>query len=339
MKTIWKKTMIAAAWMFVFLFGNGLSVPAQEVQKNETARPRSGRYSVLSVDKKIRIPFEIFRNKFRFKARVNGKECFLLLDNGSLWDEVLFFGSPVVDALGLKFSGETSLGPNKADTAENVRVEFDDVVFDGLSAVITRYDPRLPNLWAGTEGQLSATFFKNFVVRIDFAASAIELIAPENFRYAGAGQELAMKPGPFNSRLVSADIQLSDGKTIGLDLLIDLGGIYPLYLPLGKYEQITVPGTATEITLGAGLRVQKGFLGQVAGVQLGKLFLKDVQAAFIPVSQDAGVYGNTMIGLPLLRNFNVIFDYFNERMILESAGMVAGSPAAVTLLPEPGKKK
>ena len=328
MKAIGWTTIITAAWLLFFQCGSGWPVFDQDTNKNEVASPSSCRYTILSVDRKIRIPFEIFRNKFRFQARVNGKECHLLLDNGSLWDEILFFGSPAVDALGLKTSGETSLGPNKADTAENIRVEFDDIVFDGLSAVITRYDPKLPNLWAGTEGQLSATFFKNFVVRIDFDAAAIELIAPENFRYAGAGQELAMRPGPFNSRLVAADIELPDGKTIGLELLIDLGGIYPLYLPLGKYEEIAIPEGAAEMTLGAGMRVQKGFLGQVPAIRLGKLLLKDVQTAFITVGKDVGVYGNTMIGLPLLRNFNVIFDYFNERMILEPTPTITGGSLA-----------
>jgi hypothetical protein len=42
-----------------------------------------------------------------------------------------------------------------------------------------------------------------------------------------------------------------------------------------------------------------------------------VPTAFTVVDENSDVYGNTMIGMPLLRRFNVIFDYFNERIILE----------------------
>jgi len=40
-----------------------------------------------------------------------------------------------------------------------------------------------------------------------------------------------------------------------------------------------------------------------------------MQTAFIPVSKDADVYGNTMIGLPCCKSSTSFFDYFNERMI------------------------
>jgi len=45
--------------------------------------------------------------------------------------------------------------------------------------------------------------------------------------------------------------------------------------------------------------------------------LRDVPTAFQVVGQNSNIYGNTMIGLSLLRRFNVIFDYFKERIILE----------------------
>jgi hypothetical protein len=274
-------------------------------------------YQILSASNNITIPFEYYRNKFRFKAHINGKECYLMLDNGSLWDELLFFGSPKVDSLNFRFTGETSIGLNKADFAENVVMQFNDIVFNKQTAIVTRYNPNLPNLWEGTEGQVSAAFFKNFIVKIDFQKMFLELIPPENFNYSGNGQVLEMKPGPFNSRLVSATVELENGNSVKLDLLVDLGGLYPLYLPLGRINEITIPENAKEITLGAGLQVQKGYLGNIKSIHLGKISENDIEAAFIPVSYDTDVYGNTMIGLPLLQKFTVFFDYFNNRLILE----------------------
>ena len=134
--------------------------------------PPPGTYTIISNSGRIIIPFEFYRNKFRFRAEVNGRICEMLLDNGSLWDQLLFFGSPKVDSIGFDTTGEIAIGNTPADVAGGISVGFGDVIFHEQTAVITRYDPDLPNLWEGFDGQISATFFKHFVVRIDFDESA-----------------------------------------------------------------------------------------------------------------------------------------------------------------------
>ena len=101
------------------------------------------------------------------------------------------------------------------------------------------------------------------------------------------------------------------------NLQIDLGGLHPIYLPVGKDEKITLPSNAIESSLGIGLFAQNGYMGRVQSVRFGDYSLKNVLAAFQQVDKNANIYGNTMIGLPLLQRFNIIFDYFNNRIILE----------------------
>jgi hypothetical protein len=321
------------------------TAPARTVQSHEPGPP-PGTYKILSGNGKIAIPFEMDRGKIRMAARVNGHDCHLSVDNGSLWDQLLFFGSPHVDGLGLSKTGEASIGGTKADLSFPLAVSFKDVEFLGQTAVITRYDPRVPNVWDGLDGQVSAMFFKHFVVRIDFDASRIELIPPESFADLGQGQALPMKTGPFGSRTVTADVVMPNGAATTIDLLVDLGGIHPLYLPLGKHDAITLPPDAVAATLGTGLRTQEGYLGKVNTVRLGKYALADVPTAFTPVAKDAGVYGNTMLGLPLLRRFSVTFDYFHDVMILEPSksyhdpfpSQRTGMKGTAGDLPEVGRK-
>jgi hypothetical protein len=292
-------------------------------QDPSSVRTPPGKYEVISENGKITIPFELYRDKIRMTAKVNGRNSHLLIDNGSLWDELLFFGSPKIDSLALEYTGETVIGdsnvanPVRADIASDVSVSFKDVVFTEQTAIVTRYDPRLPNLWEGIDGQVSATFFKHFLVRVNFDQSVIELVRPAEFDYSGKGQALLMKPGPHDSRTIQADIRMQDGSQTSIDLLVDLGGLYPLYLPVGKYDSIQLPKNAVESTLGAGLFRQEGFLGRVESIKLGKYVLNDVVTAFTLVDKETGVYGNTMIGFPLLERFNVTFDYFSSRLILE----------------------
>jgi len=289
----------------------------QETRSTGELGSPPGTYEILSDNGRIIIPFEFYRNKFRFKATINGHACNMLLDNGSLWDELLFFGSPKVDSIGFEITGETVIGNTKADTSTGITLGFKDVVFHEQTAVITRYNASLPNPWEGFDGQVSATFFKHFVVRIDFDEAVIELIPLGQFTYAGTGRTFRMHPGPFASRTMTADIVIQNEETVTLDLLIDLGGLYPLYLPIGRDDRITLPPDAVETSLGRGLFSQKGYLGTIQSVRFGDYRLNNVPAAFTVVEKDANVYGNTMIGLPLLRRFNVIFDYSNERIILE----------------------
>lgn len=299
---------------------HGLLNEEGDRQENHTTGevgPPPGTYEIVSDSGRIIIPFEFYRNKFRFRATVNGRACNMLLDNGSLWDELLFFGSPKVDSIGFEITGETAIGNTNADVATDITIGFKDVVFHEQTAVITRYDPNLPNLWEGFDGQVSATFFKHFVVRIDFDEAAIELIPSGQFTYTGTGRALSMQPGPFSSRTMTADIMMHNGENVILDLLIDLGGLHPLYLPIGRDDRITLPPDTVEASLGKWLFSQNGYLGTTQSVRFGDYTLKDVPTAFTVVEKNSSVYGNTMIGLPLLRRFNVIFDYSKERIILE----------------------
>ncbi|MGB7063016.1 MAG: PDZ domain-containing protein [Candidatus Zixiibacteriota bacterium] len=295
-------------------------------QDSTSVQTLPGKYKVISENGKITIPFELYRDKIRMTAKVNGRDCHLFIDNGSLWDELLFFGSPKMDSLALKYSGETVIGdsnvanPVRADIAPNVSLVFKDVVFTQQTAIVTRYDPRLPNLWEGTDGQVSATFFKHFVVRINFDQSVIELLRPAEFDDPGKRQSLTMKPGPHDSRTIRADIKMQDGSPTSIDLLVDLGGIYPLYLPVGKHDSIRLPKNAVESGLGVGFSRHEGFLGRVKSIKLGEYVLNDVVTAFTVVDKETDVYGNTMIGFPLLQRFNVTFDYSKSRLILEPSG-------------------
>ena len=295
-----------------------------ETESRDIMAEAPGSYEILSGQDSVRIPFEMFRGDIRMLARINDRDCYFLVDNGSLWDELLFFGSPKIDSLGLEITGETVLGdttaenPLVADVAEHITIAFGGLVFRDQTSIITRYIPGLPNPWEGADGQISAAFFKNFVVAVDFDASQITLIKPEAFRYTGNGQAIPMHPGPHDSRTITAHVEIEDGSELILELLVDLGGIYPLYLPLGSDERIALPADAEEAVLGIGLGgPQKGYLGRIHSLRIGDYVLEDVVTAFTPVAAGATVYGNTMIGMPLLERFNLVFDYFHDHLYLE----------------------
>jgi len=112
-----------------------------------------------------------------------------LLDNGSLWDDLLFFGSPKVDALNLDLVGTVILGdtssmnPIISDTGKEIDLEFEGISFTNQNAIV-RYINGLPNPWEGVDLQVSSAFFKNFIVEMNFDGSYIKLTNPDAHSYS-----------------------------------------------------------------------------------------------------------------------------------------------------------
>lgn len=127
-----------------------------------------------------------------------------------------------------------------------------------------------------------------------------------------------MKEGPNSSRLLSANIiQLNDVK-LSIDLQIDLGGIHPLYLPLGKRKDIILPFNGVETVIANGIQGPvTGYMGRVKELQLGKYKMSNVLAAYTQVDSLDNEYGNTMLGIKLLQHFNLTFDYMNGKVFIE----------------------
>ena len=282
-----------------------------------------GSYQITSGAESVTIPFEMFRGDIRMRATINGRDCRFLVDNGNLWDELLFFGSPKIDSLGLDITGTTVLGdtaaenPILADVAEDINIAFGDLAFSGQTGIITRYIPGLPNPWEGADGQISAAFFKNFVVAVNFDESRLTLTPPDRFRYRGKGQAVPMHPGPLDSRTVSAQVAVTEDSVVDLELLVDLGGIYPLYLLIGGDSPISLPEDAEEAVLGVGFGTDRGYLGRVSRLTIGDYTLENIPTAFKTAGEGPSVFGDTMIGMPLLQRFNLVFDYFRGRLYLE----------------------
>lgn len=322
-----------------FLLGCGPAMQGEPVSAPiDAGRPlarhfdSSGQYSIKSGSESVVIPFEMYRGDIRMEVTVNGQPCHFLVDNGSLWDELLFFGSPKVDRLGLEITGERTLGngtganPNIMDVAAGVAVDFGGIEFTEQPALIMKYIPGLPNPWEGADGQISAGFFKNFVVGIDFDEMELTLTKPSDCTRPGDGYVASMKPGPFDTRMMEVEVETVPGNATILDLLIDLGGIHALYLPLGRYDTITLPAGAQEQVLGVGYGVpEMGYIGPVSRVRIGPYEMRNVRTAFKDISGAGDDFGSAMIGMPFLQEFNITFNYFCDTLTLKPNRSFRGS--------------
>jgi hypothetical protein len=257
------------------------------------------------------------------QATVNGVEVYLLMDNGNLWDPLLFWGGPRTEALGMHPDGEIEVGgsgegePIMSTTASGVTVEFDDVRFTDQPAIIMPSDSNISQMWKGSDGQLSAVFFKHFVVGIDFDKSVITLTRPEQFDPRGAGREIAMQHLGEGAWAIPVTLKIDAADPITLPLQLDLGMGNPLELRADAEGDVPMPAKTIEASLGFGVQGEtRGHYGRVRRVTIGGFEIRDVRAGFRIPTDRGEIDERSYLGISLLYRFNVVFDYPHQRMFI-----------------------
>jgi len=302
---------------------------ASSTQPGARPGPPPGTYTITPHADSIRISFEVFEGEIRLNGRVNGHEARMLIDNGALWDRLLFFGSPRVDALGLNregmilVQGAGSGDPVTADLASGISVSFDGeagrtIDFQEQPAVIMPYDREQPNPWALAEGQVSSAFFKNFVVEFDFDEGIMTLVRPEAFDPKGKGTEVPIKPGDDGGWTIPCAITLLDGRRLDLDMTMDLGWDDPIAINAGQAHNIELPSGLKRTAMGFGTQGQVyGYYGRVPRLDIAGFSLRDLVATYSTIEDGGSKVDEVMVGLGTLERFHVVFDYPRHRMFLK----------------------
>jgi len=320
------RTVIAVA--LAGLSANGCLAPAADDQS-----PAPGSHRILAEDGVVSFPFDIYRGDIRFGAEINGREVKLLLDDGFMWDQVLFWGGPEVDALGLVPDGEVSIGGENdknaiaSTTASGITIRFPGVEFTDQSAVITPNSSGTRSMWEGSVGQVSGTFLKHFVVDINFDTMMITMIEPEKFEYEGEGSAVPWRPLEVGAWSIPGTLHLADGRRVAMEFMMDLGYNNQAQIATGGEHGISTPGKALPASLGFNIKREeiRGHLGRVPRIEIGGFEVEDVLASFVLEEQGDEVFHEVMIGLGLLSRFNLIFDYSRQRLIVEPNGSFGDS--------------
>jgi len=317
---------ISVLLMVSFLFGSHAS--ADSIYDNNLARlgPPPGKCKILAEDGIIKFPFELFNGDIGFRGEINGREVFMLLDDGYMWDQLLFWGYPEIDSLGFEYDGEVGVGgggkegePIQCRTASGITIVFPGVEFSEQEAVISPYSSGNSTMWAGSTGQISAAFFKHFVVDINFDDMMITLIEPEKFEYKDNGVAIPWEPLGFGPWSIPAKLGLADGREITVKLFMDLGYNDQLQISTAGVNRIPLPEKVIPEGLGLNIQNQEtvGFNGRLPNINIGGYEIKNVVVGYIDKEPADSAFPEVMIGLGLLSRFNLVFDFYRQRMFIE----------------------
>jgi hypothetical protein len=280
-----------------------------------------GRYEIPGGNKDlIEIPFRMHKGKPVMDLEINGKKAVLMIDNGVLWNEIWLFGSLLVEELNLKPVEESGLegagtdDPTRLYHSDDLTLNFGNIIFYDQPVLVSPAEVGFARMFPGTDGQLCNTFFKHFIVEFDFTHNKIVLHNPEHFQYTGSGSILDMQLTQSGAYSVPFEITTIDGRVIKDWANIDLGGIYSFMVALNTIHNIQPPPDSKTRPAFSGTE----YIGKIESMTIGDYTFKQPTVVFGD-EKTFRVYPENigMIGLPLFMNFNIIFDYFNDKIYIE----------------------
>jgi membrane-associated protease RseP (regulator of RpoE activity) len=193
-----------------------------------------------------------------------------------------------------------------------------DLIIDSVSAATIDLKPLTRYEGMPIEGILGYDIFSRFVVKIDYENQKLTLYEPSSFEYKGKGEVL-----PITLETSHPHIKAKvDGEYEGT-FVIDTGARSSLVLHspfVQKYDLLAKTGKKINAFSGIGVGGKAmGKVTRVESIQIGSFKIP------APVTQlssaEKGAFSSEKIdgniGGGILKRFTVIFDYPNQRMILE----------------------
>lgn len=287
--------------------------------------PGPGHYELAEgIEFPVRIPFRMHFGKPLLDLEINGWKATLMIDNGVLWDQVWLFGSPLVEELQLKPLDDSSLegagrsDPAQAYTSSDLEISFGDITFHEQSVLVSPAVAGFARMFPGADGQLSNTFFRHFIVEFDFISSLVILHHPDRYVPGQEAKVLPMKLNESGTHAVPFSLTTLEGRDFKDWVDIDFGGIYALKIALNTRHRIEAPAGVEPV---AGLALpgrSQELKGEIQRMTLGS-FTFERPVVYFGDETTSRIHPDNLgvIGLPLFMRFKTVFDYFNNRLILE----------------------
>jgi predicted aspartyl protease len=321
---------------------------------SQTVAQKSRKTSLVSdvrfdfKDSTLGIPFELHNNHIYLQVEANNsKPLWFILDTGA--SSVI--SRKRAESLDLKFRGkERGFGVSEnavqASIVEGVSLKISGATLSRQKIAAVDLEDLQKSLGRTVDGILGYSFFRRFVVEIDYAAKTINLYSPQNYRYKGKGERIPLIVDT-DSGLIFAHAIVKTSAMTNLAVLnavpvfsstsvapsnrapikglfeIDSGGGHTLILNspfVARNNLLTAAQKTNTVSLGGISGSSRAVAGTIEILQLGRNKVENVNT-FFSVATD-GMLANEEfdgnIGNDFLRRFKVIFDYSRHSMILES---------------------
>ncbi|MFD0798153.1 aspartyl protease family protein [Maribacter chungangensis] len=285
------------------------------------------RYQLKDGRKAEKIKFELLNNLMIIPMEVNGVALSFVLDSGV--NKPILFNLADQDSVQLNNVSEVSingLGEGEAVNAlrshgNRFRLGTIENASQELFVVMDAAINFSPTLGIPVHGIIGFDLFRDFVVEIDYGKRFLKFYDPKAYSYKrNANSESFDISLVHNKAYLNAKVGLENDETVAVKMLLDTGSSDAIWL--FENDSIVLPSNNYEDFLGKGLAGDVyGKRTRISHIQIGSFVLKDAKAAFPNMSVFGAITDlgdrNGTLGGALLKRFNIVFDYPNERISLK----------------------
>lgn len=284
-----------------------------------------------SKKEKIKIPFELTHNLIILDVEINGVDLKMILDTGSennlLFsfpenDSIEFFNPKTINVKGLGY-GESLEAI--VSTKNRFSLKSESVVDENFNILlITNHNIGLINkLGIPINGILGSSFFKNYLVEINYAKRRLILYKERNRKYFKRKQKYDSIPIKLIQEKPYIDFEIKNSnEEITANLLFDSGLGDGLWLFEDKTTRIECSDKHFKDVLGKGLGGD--ILGKKSRIQNLKINNFKLSNALVSYPDSVSVKSlnlvkgrNGSLGGEIIKRFNWFLDYKNQTFFLK----------------------
>ncbi len=309
--------------MLVLFAGFGTILSAQMIPGGSMGFTKPG-------TKKVKIRFRMVNNLILIPVVINGSDTLqFILDTGI--ENTIISELSLGDTLSLKYTRTTPIsGLGVGKPVDAVASSGNTFSLPGIRGTGQTVLVLLQNLFelsnilgVRVHGLIGYHIFQHFVVHIDYEKKVITLYDPQSYHHK-PGRRAAVLPLSFrrSKPYLSAAVINHEGKRIPVNLLLDTGLSFGLWLIPGTAPGLAIPPGSVTTYLGTGLNGRiNGRLARIPAFSIGPYTFHNPVAGFpdtltfIPARTGDGRHGT--LGAGILRRFNVTIDYYHKKLILE----------------------
>ncbi len=308
-----KKQILIALFLLVLpLLGFGQTFGLPDGQKHE------------------KVKFQLVNNLIIVPIEVNGTPLSFVLDTGV--STPILFNLSDKDSIQINEVSEVTIrGLGVGEPIQALRSRNNSFKLGGIENKSQRLyvvlDKSLnfsPSLGIPIHGIIGYDLFRDFVVEMNYSSRNIKFHDPDYYTYKTNKKNQTLALSLVSKKAyVDGEVLLKDDEKVSVRMLLDTGSSDAIWL--FENEVIRVPEIHYVDFLGRGLGGDVyGKRTQVKSMKLGDFTIKNAKAAFPDKESFNAIKSlgnrNGSLGGEVLKRFNIIFDYRNQKITLRKNG-------------------
>ncbi len=289
-------------------------------------------FSLPKGQKYERVRFELINNLIIVPIEINGAKLSFVLDSGV--SKPILFNLENQDSIQINNVSEITLRglgggePMKALRSKKNLLRLGNAANynQELYVVLDRELNFSTSIGIPVHGIIGYELFRDFVVELNYGAGNIKFHNPEKYVFNPKKKSLTLPLDIVNRKaFIKGSIIMNESEDIPVNLLVDTGSSDALWLFHDAEKGIDIPDKNYEDYLGKGLNGDIfGKRTKINGVKIGDFKLKNAKAAFPYRESFYSIKNlgdrNGSVGGEILKRFNIVFDYPNQRINLKKNG-------------------